>query len=171
LYPDYMIKSQRSVHCGETLGHTLARFRDNDIVLIAFSLGAQLVTSAMEVPELQGDQVARRPRFRVAFIAAALDSNYFCRCINRQSLTNCISRTVIATSNVDRASRAFRYVARKNCPQLDASVAELAIAHQIPLGDSIEEIDVTGEVGRKHAIERYSKSPNLRHHLRLLLTP
>ena len=171
LYPDYMIKSQRSVAAGKTLGHTLARFHDNDVVLIAFSLGAQLVTSAMEVPELQGDQIARRPRFRVAFIAAALDSNYICRRLNGCSSTSSISRSIIATSEVDRATRAFQFVARKNCPRLNASIAELAIAHRIPLGDSIEVIDVTGEVGKKHAIERYSKSPNLQQHLLQLLTP
>ena len=171
LYPDYMIKSQRSVGAGKTLGHTLARFHDNDVVLIAFSLGAQLVTSAMEVPELQGDQIARRPRFRVAFIAAALDSNYICRRLNGYSITSCISRTVIAISEVDRASRAFRFVAKKNCPRLNETIAELALAHHIPLGDSIEVIDVTGEVGKKHAIERYSKSPNLQQHLLHLLTP
>ena len=171
LYPDYMIKSQRSVGAGKMLGHTLAKFHDNDVVLIAFSLGAQLVTSAMEVPELQGDQIARRPRFRVAFVAAALDANYICRRLNGYSTTSCISRAIIATSEVDRATRAFHFVARKNCPQLKESIAELALAHHIPLGDSIEVIDVTGEVGKKHAIERYSKSPNLQQHLLQLLTP
>ncbi len=75
---DYIYKSQRSVAVGRALATILCQFEDRRMVLAGFSLGVQVLVSALDHPMIQHDVDETKGQFRVSLIAPALDGEFAC---------------------------------------------------------------------------------------------
>ena len=158
-YPDYVVKSDRSVQIGETFAATLNQFSDRNMVVFGFSLGVQVILSAFDSPSLdmrEGDPT----RYQVAFAAPAINPEFVaCNLLK----TDCVSpaqQALVFTNRKDRAIRTARAIVRRRNPGKESTIIGLAEAGKLNLG-SITSIDVFEESGRFHSIERYTRSGTL----------
>ena len=172
LYSDYLVKSERAVRMGRTLTKTLEAFGDRRIAVTGFSLGAQVIMSSMEEMEpncrcatsMMGDD-----KYQIALIAPATDPAYICDVINRNVESSIVGMSTIIVNKNDRAVKAMRVVVRRECPEARDMFSELAREHHFPLGP-MEFFEVSKEVSKKHAIERYTKSLTIKRAMNKVLT-
>lgn len=161
LYPDYLVKSERAVQMGTTLTKTLNQFGNRKLALVGFSLGAQVILSSLEEMEPQCDCAAIDDKFHVALIAPATDPDYICKVIDRDAQSSIVRKSSVIVNYDDRAVKAMRVVVRRECPEARDRFSKLARENHFPLGPT-EFFEVSQEISRKHAIERYTKSPTVK---------
>lgn len=158
-YPDYLVKSDRSVQLGETFAATLNQFSDRNMVVFGFSLGVQVVLSAFDSPQLdprEGDPT----RYQVAFAAPAINSKFVaCHSLKAFGVTP-VQQTLVFTNRKDRAIRAAQLIIRRETSTKEATIAGLSDAGKLNIG-AVTAIDVFEESGRFHSIERYTRSGTL----------
>ena len=159
LYPDYLIKSKRSVLLGETFATTLNQFSDRNILIFGYSLGVQIALSALDSPSLL-HRTNDPTRYQVAFAAPAINADY----VTSHGLAvggACpVAQTYVFTNRKDRAIRAAQAIIRRKSPSEEATIAGLTNAGKLNLC-SVTSIDVFEEAGRFHSIERYTRSGTL----------
>ncbi len=164
LYSDYLVKSRRAVTMGKTLTKTLNALGNRQVALVGFSLGAQVVLSALEQMERGCDcdaAIDQKGKFNVALIAPATDPQYVCNVAGRNVRASVVSRSSIIINSDDRAVKAMRFVIRHECPEARDDFAKLARCNCLPLGQT-QFFEVSQEICRKHAIRRYTKSPTVK---------
>ncbi len=163
LYPDYLIKSERAVLMGKTLTKTLQAMGNRKLAVVGFSLGAQVVMSSLEQlePNCQSASLSSaRDQYQIALIAPATDPAYVCDVIDRNVETSIVEKSTVIVNSDDRAVKAMRVVVRRECPEARDRFSKLARCRRLPLGP-IEFFEVSQEISRKHAIERYTKAPTV----------
>jgi len=172
LYPDYIVKSHRAVTMGKTLTKTLERLGNRKLAIVGFSLGAQVVLSSLEQLEPNcGCAIAaeRRDKYNLALIAPATDPNYICDIIDRNVKSSIVRMSTVIVNSDDRAVKAMRFVIRHECPEAHDRFTKLAKCNRLPLGET-EFFEVSHEISRKHAIERYTKSPTAKRAMNAVLS-
>lgn len=165
---DYIYKSQRSVAVGRALATILCQFEDRRMVLVGFSLGVQVLVSALDHPMIQHDVDETKGQFRVSLIAPALDGEFACAQLHQHPSNHAVARTDIFTNSIDRALRLSKVARRKQCRDGDVSIACLVRRGNLPL-NGVRIRDLANEVGRKHAVVRYSDTPSVRNGLNKML--
>ncbi len=167
LYPDYMIKSKRSVLLGETFAATLNQFSDRNLVVFGYSLGVQVALSAFDSPMLlhrNGDSTL----YQVAFAAPAINADYVASHGLSVGGRSPIAKTYVFTNRKDRAIRAAQAIIRRKSPSDEPTIAGLSNAGKLSLG-SVTSMDVFEETGPFHSIERYTRSETLQNTMATLL--
>ena len=164
---DYEIKSKRSVVIGETFGRLLEKFEDRWIVISGFSLGAQVVFSALSMPELQnGDD--RVGKYRVAVFAPVFNSDFVESELIKYVHNPIVHRTELFLNHSDRAIKLSQWVAVMRAKS-KFSLTELAngdkMNNGVVAGKLIKIRDITNETSNKHSIESYSVSNLLKQEL------
>lgn len=161
LYPDYLVKSKRSLLMGNTLAATLNQFSDRNMVVFGYSLGVQVVLSAFDSPILK-PRIGDPTRYKVAFAAPAINSDFVVSELINGVLVAPVARTLVFTNRKDRAIRAAQAIIRRKNPSEDdaTTIAELSDAGKLHLG-AVTSVDVYNETGRFHSIERYTRSETL----------
>lgn len=158
-YPDYLVKSQRSVLLGESFAWTLNQFNDRNVVVFGYSLGVQVILSAFDSPSLLHRE-HDPTRYQVAFAAPAINADY----VATHGLTmgghTPVAQTIVFTNRKDRAIRAAQAIVRRRSPATNPTIAGLSDAGKLDLG-AVTSIDVFEEAGRFHSIERYTRSETL----------
>ena len=155
-YPDYLIKSDRSVQLGDSFAATLNQFSDRNLVVFGFSLGVRVVLSGFDSPLLQareGDPTL----YQVVFAAPAINAKYVAYRSKHPQKDTPVQQTLIFTNRKDRAIRAAQLIIRRQSSNKDATLAGLSRAGILDLG-VVKSVDVFCESGRFHAIERYTRS-------------
>lgn len=142
---EYKTKSRRAVMLGRIFTKTLRCFGQRAPVLIGYSLGTQLIASAITDPS-----AADLPCYRFAALAPVLDCD-FPKAIRNPGKTQ---QMVMFTSSADRATRFARRICKKQCVP---SFEQWATSPSQPLGP-VKVVDVTKHVGAKHAIDRYTRA-------------
>ena len=163
LYPDYLVKSRRAVMMGKTLTKTLEALGNRKVALAGFSLGAQVVLSSLEQMELScacETAIAQTGKYNVALIAPAADPQYICGVAGRSVKTAIVRRSSVIVNSDDRAVKAMRLLIRHECPEAHCDFAQLSQQHCLPLGKT-QFFEVSQEISRRHAIQRYTKSPTV----------
>lgn len=164
---DYEIKSHRSVAIGETLGKLLRQFEDRQIVLGGFSLGAQVVFSALSTPDLHNPD-NRIGKYRVAVFAPVFNSDFIRSDLTAYVHNPIVQRTEVFLNHADRALRLSQWVAVMRTKS-KFSPTELAgrdkMNARVGANNFIRIRDITDETSNKHSIESYSISNLLRHEL------
>ena len=160
LYDDYLVKSRRAVQMGKTLNKTLDALGNRKVALVGFSLGAQVVLSAME--QLEPDcgcpiAAGKKDKYHVALIAPATDPDYFCSVINRKVQCSIVRSSTVVANSQDRVIKAMRFVIRKRCPEARQGFTTLAQCKRFPLGEP-EFFDTAEEMSGQHSIKRYTRS-------------
>lgn len=157
LFPDFQIKSDRSLVVGTAFGKLLNEFSDRQLVLGGFSLGAQVVLKGVANEELHD---GRPGKFRVAIFAPALNPNYTASELSHFASCPNVERTEVFKNRDDRAVKLSQLINRKRAKSYVYTLSQLAMT----LGRSnnrIRIVDITTEVTKKHSIVKYSKSPLL----------
>jgi hypothetical protein len=163
LYPDYVLKSERSVMLGETFAATLNQFNDRNIIVFGYSLGVQVALSAFDSPLL--DAKSHCPsRYQVAFVAPAINADYIASHGLAMGELCPVDKTFVFTNRKDRAIRAAQAIIRRKSPSEEATIEGLANAGKLNLC-SVRSIDVFEEAGRFHSVERYTRSETLQNML------
>lgn len=162
LYSDYIVKSRRAVTMGKTLTRTLESIGSRKLAIVGFSLGAQVVLSALEQMEpgkgcVFGDTNPRN-KYNVALIAPATDPNYICGKVDCCAPSTIVRQSTVIVNDDDRAVKAMRFVIRHECPEARDNFCELAESNHLPLGKT-EFFEISQEICRKHSIVRYTNSP------------
>ncbi len=159
LYPDYLIKSERSVLLGETLATTLNQFDDRNLLVFGYSLGVQVALSAFDSP-LLNSRSDDPTRYHVAFAAPAINAEYVaCHALSLGGRTP-ISQTFVFTNRKDRAIRAAQAIIRRKSMIDEASIEGLSRAGKLDVG-AISSIEISEEAGPFHSVERYTRSEKL----------
>ncbi len=161
LYPDYKIKSERSLHVGETFASTLNQFSDRNLVILGYSLGVQVVLSAFDSPNLD-PRMDDPTHYQVMFAAPAINAKFVaCNSLRTNCKNSPVENSVVFTNRKDRAIRAAQAIIRRENPYDKATtIAGLSQAGKLDVGN-VSEVDVFEETGRFHSIERYTRSETL----------
>lgn len=167
IYPDFLIKSRRAVQMGEIFKATLQEFGDARIALIGFSLGTQVIASALD--SMEADQAiaycgfngnTSTDKYRIALIAPALDPAYACAVADREVCSTLTARTTAFFNRSDRAAKALRIVFRRECTDRSVTLNSLLEGQRLNLGP-VRTVDLTWEAGARHSIVKYSRTPSL----------
>ncbi|MDA7910403.1 alpha/beta hydrolase [bacterium] len=154
--PDYKIKSNRSVMVGKAFCELLDHFDDRKMLLGGFSLGAQVVLSAMSEAELR-DMSSKTGQYQVAVMAPAINSEF-----SRASLAIYPQNTLVRHTDV--------FVSRDDCVvkvseainrRTNASCFNITDLSGYQGGESVSVHDITREVTRRHSIDNYGRSPSV----------
>lgn len=152
---DFNRKTERAMSLKDTFARTLTRLGPAPPVVIAYSLGTQVVVSAAA----QSDRYRGTP-FELAVIAAATDCGFSSHCHELSQCGN-IARTTVFLNEGDRAIRVARLACRVTHGRMFQPFEDFAPGYSSQLG-SIELIDITGQASRKHSIIRYTEVPVVR---------
>lgn len=162
---DYQIKSQRAVAEGCRLNSLVSQLGPQPPIVIGYSLGAQATLSALSQPASADAQA-----WVVTLIAAALDPHFCGNLRDNQQISNRVERLVLFTNQSDPALNCSiritrRTIANPNPPSQYSIVPNLRGGRA-----TLEQFEVSREVGRHHAISRYLESPTVSSHLQNLLS-
>ena len=124
-YPDYLVKSERSVRLGETFAATLNQFSDRNLVVFGYSLGVQVALSAFDSPLLDS-RIGDPTQYRAAFAAPAINANFVAYNSLSSGYESPIKQTLVFTNRKDRAIRAAQAIIRRKNPTKEATVAGLS---------------------------------------------
>jgi hypothetical protein len=173
IYPDFRVKSQRAIEMGEIFKATLERFGDSRMTLIGFSLGAQVIASALDSMEAERGKHAcfradsfmsqgccASDQYRIALIAPALDPAYACSVADRTVCSTLAARTSVFYNRSDSTIKALRIIVRRECPDKSVTLNSLLEGRRLNLGP-VRTIDLTWESGCRHSIVKYSRTPSL----------
>lgn len=161
---DYQIKSQRAVAEGCRLNSLVNQLGPTPPIVIGYSLGAQATLSALS----QSSSPESQP-WIVALVAAALDP-YFCGTLrNNRQISERFSHLVVFTNQVDPALNCSLRITRRttanpNPPSQYSIVPNLKSNHP-----SVQQYEVSREVGHHHGISYYIEAPTVSHQVRALL--
>ena len=172
LYRDFRIKAERAIQMGPAFQTTLERLGDSRVALVGFSLGAQVILSALDSMEEQQSSAycglgcssfqngGMAGKYRVALIAPALDPAYACAAADRTVSSSITAETRVFCNRSDRVIKALRIVLRRECPKKSVSFNKLACQQRLNVGQ-VKHVDLTGEAGAWHSIVRYSRAQSL----------
>ena len=152
---DFSIISQRAISLGPAFAHTMDLVANDGTVVVAYSLGAQVVVSGMT-----GNCQYGGPPIQLAVIAAANDCGFASCCRDRICGCNSIAGTTIFLNNKDRAIRASNMICRLQYGRHYRKFDELAVCSQGALG-CVNLVDVSGEASKKHSVVRYTALPTI----------
>ena len=166
---DFAEKSDRSVVVGPALVNLLLEFPDRNLLLVGFSLGAQSFLTALGDSRIQANQAEFQPEgYRVILIAPALDGCYVASQAHQYPSPFVVERAEIFDNRIDRALRVAKIVGRKQTPNGDISIRELAARGNLPL-NNVQIWDMAEETGKGHSIDRYSRNDAIRNCLNRML--
>ncbi|MDB4373142.1 alpha/beta hydrolase, partial [Mariniblastus sp.] len=145
-----------SVMVGKAFCELLDHFDDRKMLLGGFSLGAQVVLSAMSEAELR-DMSSKTGQYQVAVMAPAINSEF-----SRASLAIYPQNTLVRHTDV--------FVSRDDCVvkvseainrRTNASCFNITDLSGYQGGESVSVHDITREVTRRHSIDNYGRSPSV----------
>lgn len=155
---DYDIKSQRSVTIGETFGNLLGRFEDRQLVLGGFSLGAQVVLTALSKPELQIVD-GRCGKYRVALMAPALNAQFVQSDLSAYPQHPLVYQTDVFLNCDDHAVKVSEKIVRR---QTQSRFTLQDLNCQGGMGcNSIKICNISREVKHRHSIINYGRSATM----------
>ena len=178
--PDYKLKSARAVSLGPSIGALLDELSGPRPVLVGYSLGAQVVLSAMtemasrESENSIGCQQGSggcQQGFQLALVAPALNADFACGDLASIGSNPLIDRAEIFVNRNDRVLRAARLLNRKRCddPTIEPSLIGLVDKGRVDL-NRFQLHDVTREVRNRHSLVNYIESSNLKCRIRQIVS-
>lgn len=158
---DFDIKLARSVEEGERLWTVLNQLPLQQPSVVGYSLGCQVILSALTQP---AGGVATP--WNVVLMAPALECHFAPRLCDRPLTEDSVAELTVLTNSRDRA---LKY-SRLRCLALDCHGEPLDQYSVLPLlgGGGLAPcvIEISREVGGRHAISRYYSSPTMNRTIR-----
>ena len=151
---DYKIKSNRSVTVGKAFYELLDHFDDRKMLLGGFSLGAQVVLSAMSEAELRTPSTTKAGQYQVAVIAPAINSDFSRASLAIYPQNSLVRHTDVFVSREDCAVKVSEAINRRT----NSSGFNITDLVHYQGGASVSVHDITCEVNRRHSIDNYGRS-------------
>ncbi len=151
--PDYKIKSNRSVTIGKAFCELLDHFDDRKMLLGGFSLGAQVVLSAMSEAELR-DPMIKSGQYQVAVIAPAINSEFSRASLAIYPQNSLVRHTDVFVNRDDCVVKVSEVINRRD----NASCFNITDLANYQGGTSVSVHDITCEVTKRHSIDNYGRS-------------
>ena len=151
---DYKIKSNRSVTVGKAFYELLDHFDDRKMLLGGFSLGAQVVLSAMSEAELRTPSTTKAGQYQVAVIAPAINSDFSRASLAIYPQNSLVRHTDVFVSQEDCAVKVSEAINRRT----NSSGFNITDLVDYQGGASVSVHDITCEVNRRHSIDNYGRS-------------
>lgn len=151
---DYKIKSNRSVTVGKAFCELLDHFGDRKMLLGGFSLGAQVVLSAMSEAE-QREVLPKSGQYQVAVMAPAINSDFSRASLSIYPQNSLVRHTDVFVSRDDCVVKVSEVINRR----ANASCFSITDLRDYQGGQSVSVHDITREVTKRHSIDNYSRSP------------
>jgi len=151
---DYKIKSNRSVTVGKAFCELLDHFCDRKMLLGGFSLGAQVVMSAMSEAELR-EVSTKSGQYQVAVMAPAINSEFSKASLSIYPQNALVRHTDVFVSRDDCVVKVSEVITRRT----NASCFSITDLRDYQGGQSVSVHDITREVTKRHSIDNYSRSP------------
>lgn len=160
---DYQVKAARTKQVGWQLAWAIDQLPvETPIAVIGYSYGARVASGALHLLaggrlgslELNERLHPARPPIRAAFVAAALDANWIRPGGYHGRALEQVDELLLVNNHLDPAMR-FYHLA------MESGARPLGYGGTRGLGqfaDRVRSVDVTGAVGRHHAIEEYLAS-------------
>jgi len=151
---DFTRKVERSVEEGERLLSVLNEINLHNPVVVGYSLGCQVILSALTRPE----NVNIYP-WRVALMAPALECGFAPVLCQRPLSPDRVPSLSVFTNERDRALKYSRLrCVLQSCP--DQPLDQHSVIPWLSLGGVSPRVcEIGPEVGRRHSITRYIESP------------
>jgi hypothetical protein len=160
---DYQVKAARTKQVGWQLAWAIDQLpTETPVAVIGYSYGARVATGALHL--LAGGRLGslelaerlhpQRPPVRAAFVAAALDANWIRPGGYHGRALEQVDELLLVNNHLDPAMR-FYHLA------MESGARPLGYGGPRGLGQfaaRVRSVDVTGAVGRHHAIEEYLAS-------------
>ncbi|MEL7499823.1 MAG: alpha/beta hydrolase [Planctomycetota bacterium] len=159
LIPDFKLKTDRSLIVADAFTSLLNRFEDRNMLLLGYSLGAQIVLKGLEVPA----GVETTPgQFRVGLIAPSLSPAYVDDGLSCLPFNAAVNTTRAFVNRNDRAIRVSNLILKTKVRRQPDPLEEVAcLGQQLGGVNPISIVDVTAEVSRCHSIVKYTADSNL----------
>ena len=154
---DYRIKAKKSVCIGTTFGLLLNQFQNRDLMLVGYSLGAQVILSGLE----NEFQPATNDLFEVSLIAPAFDCDWLASRAAASRPPVKVKRATVFVNRGDRVIKVATRVCQREYPSVNLDLHQLAASGQLPFARA-DFVDLTAETTSIHSIARYTKSFSLR---------
>lgn len=160
---DYQVKAARTKQVGWQLAWAIDQLpAETPIAVIGYSYGARVASGALHLLaggrlgslELNDRVHPNRPPVRAAFVAAALDANWIRPGGYHGRALEQVDQLLLVNNHLDPAMR-FYHLA------MESGARPLGYGGPRGLGQfagRVRSVDVTGAVGRHHAIEEYLAS-------------
>ncbi len=169
--PDYKIKADRAVALGTGVVDLLDELGGRRPVMVGYSLGVQVVLSTLTelVDRAAGDSAQLEPRFHIALIAPALQSDFACNQLQSLTCNPLIHDAELFINRHDRVLLAARLLNRSKCENSDVEPSLAGLADQGCLDSRFRLNDVTAEVRNRHSLVNYIQSSTLQCGIRKLV--
>ena len=160
---DYQVKAARTKQVGWQLAGAIDQLpAETPLAVIGYSYGARVASGALHLLaggrlgslELAERAHPHRPPVRAAFVAAALDADWLRPGSYHGRALEQVDELLLVNNHLDPAMR-FYHLA------MDSGARPLGYGGPRGLGhfaNRVRSVDVTGAVGRHHAIEEYLAS-------------
>jgi hypothetical protein len=148
---DFQIKSKRAVALGPAFQATLHQFGERPMILIGYSLGAQVIAAALTSPTNCQDAC-----HTFVAIAPVLDCDFSDRFQVPLSASHQVGQAFIFVNEGDRAIRGAQMVCRLQKGRCFESFEEWANHCSECLPGKVNTIDVTNITSRHHSIIKYT---------------
>jgi len=155
---DFRIKLDRSVELGPTFAEFLNQFEDRQLILTGFSLGSQIILSALVDLEAREamDQEQKIGKYRVALITPALQPNDSLNSVASLPSNPVAAETVVFVNRKDSAIQAASIVAKATSQIPAVTLEQIAGKYECGMVNSVTIEDITKNVSRCHSITKYS---------------
>jgi hypothetical protein len=160
---DYQVKAARTRQVAWQLAWTIDQMpAETPLAVIGYSYGARVATGALHLLaggrlgplELADRNFPQRPPVRAALVAAAVDANWIRPGGYHGRALEQVDQLLLVNNHLDPAMRFYHLAMESGARPLGyGGVGGLG-----PFADRVRAVDVTGAVGRHHAIEEYLAS-------------
>ncbi len=163
---DFEVKSRRAVSLGPVVAKVLTKLGDRDLLLMGYSLGAQVVLSALYSPELSLPETPET--YDLVLIAPVFDCHFSsCGCVSVPD-SRPVGRGFVFKNRSDRVVQLAARNCCRQCGIRDGSVGTL-VNRKGPLFLKLSELDVGAEIANRHSVVNYSSSCTIKDTVNSLL--
>lgn len=159
---DYQVKAARTKQVGWQLAWAIDQVpAETPLAIVGYSFGARVTTGALHL--LGGGRLgsleldrrhATRPPIRAALVAAALDASWIRPGGYHGRALEQVDRLLLVNNHLDPAMRFYHLAMETGARPLGFGGS----GGLGPFASRVQAVDVTGAVGRHHAIEEYLAS-------------
>ena len=152
---DALVKSRRAKVEGRSMRAALDALDGQRPLVIGYSFGGQVVLSAMQAATSNWNGMP----YRVTLIAPALERDYIHCEVDSTAIGESTSEVVAFVNGSDRVIRANSALCRRAYRR--SGKCDYCMSSKLTSDVALNEIDLTGESPKKHAIALYGANPKI----------
>ena len=167
---DFRVKAERSDLVGFHVAWLLRRINaDVPVSLVGYSYGARVISAAMHLAgggevagyALGGEHPPRRGPVRAVLVAAAMDNHWLLPEGCHGLAVGQVDRLTLTVNCADRVLKRYHRLYGRGGPDALGYTGAVGLGDLGPAAGRVEQIDVSGYVGKAHRWSVYIQSPGV----------